>query len=112
MLSHHNTFPQMFRERLFHILSEEYTLSPEQKLHIEVAMIQNLDDKRLPESTLHTIEQRELTRLRRYSENNCKETAYLQKPSMVGMPEEKGKPCEYLKKIPHPPRRLHQSHYY
>merc|ERR1719240_816382 len=108
----HNTYPVGIRERLFHILGNDYALSNEQRLRIEVSMIQNLDDKRLSEAKLYAIEHHERTRLRDYSANNAKETSYLMKPSLVGMPDEKGKPPLSSQKVVHPPRRLHQSCYY
>lgn len=110
--SSHHTFPVGIRERLFHILGNDYALSTEQRLRVEVSMIQNLDDKRLSEAKLYSIEHHERNRLRDYSANNAKETSYLMKPSLVGMPEEKGKPPLYSRKVEHPERRLHQSAYY
>jgi hypothetical protein len=111
ILSAHNTFPAGIRERLFDILANDYVLTQEQRLRIEVAMIQNLDDKRLSEAKLISIEHKERTRLRDYSASNAKETAYLMQPSLLGMPEDKGKTPKYAQPPKHPPRRLHQSAY-
>jgi len=110
--SSHHTFPIHIRERLFHILTNDYALNNEQQLRIEVSMIQNLDDKRLPESKLYSIEQNERSRLNAYSAANAKETAHLMQPSLVAQPSEKGKLALYALPVKHPPRRLHQSAYY
>lgn len=110
--SSHHTFPVGIRERLFHILQNEYALTTENRLRVEVSMIQNLDDKRLSEARLCAIEHHERSRLNEYSASHAKETSYLMKPSLIGMPEDKGKVPLYAQKVEHPPRRLHQSCYY
>lgn len=93
---HHKTFPTGIRERLYDVLLDEYLLTQEQTEQLAVAVTQNIEGKRLPESVLYEIVQRERTRLNEYQANTLQITSHLLVPALVAAPIEKGKAPKYI----------------
>jgi hypothetical protein len=94
-LSHHMTFPDGIRERLFSILCEEYGLTQEQSERIGIASVQNIDGHRLPEYTLRVMDGREKVRLRNYEAFTYKDCSHLLVCPLVGSHSEKGLPAKH-----------------
>mmetsp|Transcript_17598 Transcript_17598/g.49865 ORF Transcript_17598/g.49865 Transcript_17598/m.49865 type:complete len:581 (+) Transcript_17598:132-1874(+) len=92
---HHRTFPDGIRERLCGILNEEYGITHEQSQRLAIALTQNIDGKRLPESTLLGMEHREKTRLREFGARHNRHTHHLLCSPLVSCPIENGRPAKY-----------------
>lgn len=103
-IHHHMTFPEGIRERLFHLLNEEWGLTEENAQRLAIAATQNIDGKKLQESTLVSMEHREKTRLREYSANTWKDTSHLTVPALIGGASAQGKPPKFTLTPPREPR--------
>jgi len=94
-IHHHATFPNGIRERLYSVLSEEYGITQEQSQRLAIAVTQNIDGNRLPESVLLGMEQREKLRLRNYQAATNRDTSHLLVSPLVACPIAKGNPPKY-----------------
>lgn len=94
-IHHHDTFPDGIRERLYGVLNEEYGLTREQIQRLAIGATQNIDGKRLPESTLMAMEHRQKLRLRQHQVNTSMDTSHLLVPALVQAPVEKGRRAKY-----------------
>lgn len=103
-LSHHMTFPDGIRERLFTIMSDEYGLTEAQRERLGIATAQNIDGQRLPEQRLLEMGGREKVRLRFYEAKTNKDCSHLLVSSLVGSHSEKGQPAKYVLPPPVLPR--------
>jgi len=92
---HHATFPDGIRERLYDVLSEEYGITQEQSQRLAIAVTQNIDGNRLPESVLLGMEHREKLRLRNYQAATNRDTSHLLVAPLVACPIDKGQPPKY-----------------
>jgi hypothetical protein len=103
-VSHHNTFPDGIRERLYTILCDEYGLTEAQSERLGIATAQNIDGQRLPEQKLAMMGDREKLRLRFHEVKTNKDCSHLLVSSLVGSHSEKGAPAKYNLPPPVPPR--------
>jgi hypothetical protein len=99
---HHLTFPSGIRERLFALLLEEYSLTTEQSERLAIAVTQNIDGKRLPDSTLIQMAENEKHRLHDYEVVTYKDCAHLLVSPLVSSLGEKSKPAKYTWQAPTP----------
>jgi hypothetical protein len=95
-LSHHMTFPDGIRERLYTILCDEYGLTEAQSERLGIATAQNIDGQRLPEQRLLAMGDREKLRLRYHEAKYNKDCSHLLVSSLVGSHSEKGVPAKYI----------------
>lgn len=105
-IHHHDTFPDGIRERLYGVLNEEYGLTREQIQTLAIGATQNIDGKRLPESTLLAMEHREKLRLRQHQVNTSMDTSHLLVPALVQAPIQKNQRAKYALSpapLPRPP---------
>jgi len=94
-IHHHDTFPDGIRERLYGILNEEYGLTKDQLQKLAIGATQNIDGRRLSDSTLLSMEQREKARLRQFQANTHKDTMHLLVSPLVASPIERGNRAKY-----------------
>lgn len=94
-IHHHATFPTGIRERLYDVLSEEYGITQEQSQRLAIAVTQNIDGNRLPESVLLGMEHREKLRLRNFQAATNRDTSHLLVAPLVACPIEKGRAPRY-----------------
>jgi len=94
-LRFHTTFPFGIRERLFHVLAEDYSLTKEQSRTLTTALSQETEGKCLGTSDLLQIGRSEKRRLLYYSIMTGKNTSHLLVPPLVPTPTEQGKPPKY-----------------
>jgi hypothetical protein len=94
-IHHHDTFPDGIRERLYGILNEEYGLTKDQLQKLAIGATQNIDGRRLSDSTLMSMEQREKARLRQYQADTHRDTMHLLVSPLVASPIEKGNKAMY-----------------
>jgi len=94
-IHHHMTFPEGIRERLFHLVSEEYGLTQEQTEQLGIATTQSIDGARLPEYVLLQMDEREKVRLRDYQVTTNKDTSHLLVGPLVCAPSHKNRPALY-----------------
>jgi hypothetical protein len=94
-IHHHRTFPEGIRERLYGLLMEEYRLTTEQSERVAIAATQNIDGKRLDDCTLHFMQHREKTRIKKFGADHHKEISHLVVPTLVSGLGEWGKPAKY-----------------
>jgi len=99
-IHHHATFPIGIRERLYDVLSEEYGITQEQSQRLAIAVTQNIDGNRLPESVLLGMEHREKLRLQNYQAATNRDTSHLLVSPLVGCPIEKGNAPKYTTSSP------------
>lgn len=97
-IHHHDTFPTGLRERLYTVLTSEYYLTPSQLEKLAISSTQNIDGKRLSESVMMEIVEREKSRLRQYSADYFVDMSHLLEPALVQSHFEKGKLPKYLTK--------------
>jgi hypothetical protein len=102
--SHHMTFPDGIRERLYTILCDEYGLTEAQSERLGIATAQNIDGQRLPEQRLLEMGHREKVRLRFHEAKTNKDCSHLLVSSLVGSHSEKGQPAKYCVPPPVLPR--------
>lgn len=108
-IHHHATFPDGIRERLYDVLSEEYGITQEQSQRLAIAVTQNIDGNRLPESVLLGMEHREKVRLRNYQSATNRDTSHLLVAPLVACPIEKGRPPKYTLGPPAPTSPLQRT---
>jgi len=99
-IHHHMTFPAGIRERLYQVMVEEYGLTREQSERLAIAVTQNIDGNRLPQSRLVEMEHREKSRLRRHEELTYKDCSHLMVPALVSSLFDKGKAPKYTSSTP------------
>jgi len=103
-IHHHHTFPHGIRERLYAVLNEEYGLSKDQVQRLAVAATQNIDGKKLSDSVVWHMREKEKCRLRQHQVNTGFDTSHLLLSPLVQAPIEKGKTAKYTEPLPVPER--------
>mmetsp|Transcript_8543 Transcript_8543/g.15277 ORF Transcript_8543/g.15277 Transcript_8543/m.15277 type:complete len:671 (-) Transcript_8543:61-2073(-) len=94
-IQHHVTFPVGLRERLHHVLTEDFNLTQAQVERLTIGTTSNVQGSRLSEKELFQIFDREKNRLRQYSATYGKNVSHLLVPSVVTPPLEKGLPAKF-----------------
>mmetsp|Transcript_15146 Transcript_15146/g.34486 ORF Transcript_15146/g.34486 Transcript_15146/m.34486 type:complete len:642 (+) Transcript_15146:60-1985(+) len=94
-IQHHVTFPVGIRERLHHVLTEDYNLTQEQVERLTIGTTSNVQGTRLSEKVLNGIFDKEKSRLREHGATYNKDTSYLLVPSLVQPPLEQGTPAKF-----------------
>jgi len=104
VLGHHQTFPHMYRERLFHLLHSEYYLTQAHSHRIGIAMTQDLDLPRLSAHQIEELRASEFTRLHKHTETYQDVDLMYTLPSTVAPPMHAKLAALYTKPTPIPPK--------
>jgi len=94
-IQHHVTFPVGIRERLHHVLTEDFNLTQEQVERLTIGTTSNVQGHRLSEKVLYKIFHKEKTRLREHGATYNKNVSHLLAPSLVEQPLEQGLPAKF-----------------
>jgi len=94
-IQHHVTFPPGLRERLHHVLTEDFNLTQSQVERLTIGTTSNVQGTRLSEKELYHIFEKEKARLRKYADTYNKDVSHLLVPSLVTPPLEMGMPAQF-----------------